>query len=91
VRLLAVESCSAFAAALSSEDATTHLLPVINKFAQVLWQKFVVEKLYIKGLHRVQIDISTMLYMHKYLLHIKHARTNMSFANNNIPILAPSG
>jgi len=35
VRLLAVESCSAFAGALSPEDANMHLLPVINKFAQV--------------------------------------------------------
>lgn len=35
VRLLAVESCSSFAAALSPEDATAHLLPVIDKFAQV--------------------------------------------------------
>lgn len=35
VRLLAVESCSAFAQALSREDAVQHLLPVIMKFAAV--------------------------------------------------------
>ena len=35
VRLLAVESCSAFATALSREDGVSALLPVILKFAQV--------------------------------------------------------
>lgn len=35
VRLLAVESCGAFAAALSREDCQSHLLPVVQKFAQV--------------------------------------------------------
>lgn len=35
VRLLAVESCGAFASALSREDAGAHLLPVVHKFAQV--------------------------------------------------------
>jgi hypothetical protein len=35
VRLLAVESCGAFAAALSKDDSSTSLLPVVQKFAQV--------------------------------------------------------
>lgn len=35
VRLLAVESCGAFAAALSKEDCASSLLPVVQKFAQV--------------------------------------------------------
>lgn len=35
VRLLAVESCGAFASALSQGDAAHHLLPVVQKFAQV--------------------------------------------------------
>ncbi len=35
VRLLAVESCGAFAQALSREDCGTSLLPVVQKFAQV--------------------------------------------------------
>ncbi len=35
VRLLAVESCSAFASSLSRDDAAAQLLPVILKFAQV--------------------------------------------------------
>ena len=35
VRLLAVESCSAFASALSREDGIASLLPVILKFSQV--------------------------------------------------------
>lgn len=35
MRLLAVESCGAFAAALSKEDCSTSLLPVVQKFAQV--------------------------------------------------------
>lgn len=34
VRLLAVESCGAFAGALSKEDAVAHLLPIVHKFAQ---------------------------------------------------------
>eukprot|EP00955_Chlamydomonas_euryale_P090402 364539-Chlamydomonas_euryale.AAC.10 len=35
VRLLAVESCSAFAVALSREDTVRQLLPVVLKFSQV--------------------------------------------------------
>lgn len=35
VRLLAVESCGAFAAALSKEDCASSLLPVVQMFAQV--------------------------------------------------------
>jgi serine/threonine-protein phosphatase 2A regulatory subunit A len=35
VRLLAVEGCGAFAAALSKEDCKARLLPVVQKFAQV--------------------------------------------------------
>lgn len=35
VRLLAVESCGAFAAALSKDDCSASLLPVVQKFAQV--------------------------------------------------------
>ena len=35
VRLLAVESCGAFASALSRDDAIASLLPVVQKFAQV--------------------------------------------------------
>lgn len=35
MRLLAVESCGAFAAALSKEDCASSLLPVVQKFAQV--------------------------------------------------------
>ena len=35
VRLLAVESCGAFAQALSREDAVVQLLPVVQKFAAV--------------------------------------------------------
>lgn len=34
MRLLAVESCGAFAQALSKEDCTARLLPVVQKFAQ---------------------------------------------------------
>lgn len=34
VRLLAVESCGAFAQALGQAEATTMLLPIIHKFAQ---------------------------------------------------------
>jgi hypothetical protein len=37
VRLLAVESCGAFAAALSKEDCASSLLPVVQKFAQVCY------------------------------------------------------
>ena len=35
VRLLAVESCGAFAQALTKEDCTSSLLPVVLRFAQV--------------------------------------------------------
>lgn len=35
VRLLAVESCGAFAQALGREDAINSLLPIVQKFAQV--------------------------------------------------------
>lgn len=35
VRLLAVETCGAFAQALGRDDAVNSLLPIIHKFAQV--------------------------------------------------------
>ena len=35
MRLLAVESCGAFAQALGREDAVNSLLPIVQKFAQV--------------------------------------------------------